>query len=266
MVDLQGAKTAINELAVIDRRLHNNLIKTRKAIDSWDFKVLEKVLEALGEDARLLLARHEDGMPNVARALQGAQEFVAGEEYPGELERSLRDAHIPLQGSYPNYELIPFKLILDPGQGAVILSVGRKSERISAFEPQQVAAWVAARYKKLVDKKFDSQRFCRELVDAYQTGNRIAYKQDEVLWGHAVSLSTIYELLTVRYSARQEYPKELYIFELGRLKEQLEIRYQNYRLVFGTAKKQKNALLVTDSQGRENSLSSLIIFHEEGHA
>jgi hypothetical protein len=129
-----------------------------------------------------------------------------------------------------------------------------------------VAAWVAARYKKLVDKKFDSQRFCRELVDAYQTGNRIAYKQDEVLWGHAVSLSTIYELLTVRYSARQEYPKELYIFELGRLKEQLEIRYQNYRLVFGTAKKQKNALLVTDSQGRENSLSSLIIFHEEGHA
>ncbi len=266
MVDLQGAKSAISELAVIDRRLQNNLTKARKAIDNWDFKELEKALETLGEDARALAARHESAMPEISRTLRAEQEFVSGDAYPGELEQALRGAGLPVQGSYPKYELIPFKLTVDPEQGAVILSVGRKSERTYAFAPQQVADWVSVRYKKLVERKFDSERFCRELVDAYRTGNRIAYKQDDVLWGRAVSLSTIYDLLTVRRSTRQEYPKELYIYELGRLKEQFEIGYQNYRLEFGFARNQAHALLVIDSQGRESRISSLIVHREEGQA
>jgi hypothetical protein len=262
MVNLQAAKAAIGELAAIDKRLLKNLNITKKAVENWDFKTLKKMLAALGEDARLLVARHEEMTPEVVNALKAEQEYVAGADYPGALETALREAGLPIQGSYPRYELIPFKLTVDPGQEAVILSVGRKSERTFALAPQQVAAWVAARYKKLVEKKFDSQQFCRELLDAYRIGNRMAYRQNEVLWGRAVSLTTIYELLTVRRSARQEYPKELYIYDLGRLKEQFQIRYQGYRFEFGFARNQGHALLVIDSQGRESRLSSLIVHLE----
>lgn len=263
MVNLQAAKTAAGELTTIDRRLLRNLNSTKQAIENWDFRTLKKMLAALDEDTRLLAAKHRELVPEVSNALEAGQEFVAGEDYPGVLEAALRESGLPVQGSYPRYELIPFTLTVDPGQEAVILSVGRKSERTSALAPQQVAAWVAARYKKLVEKRFDSQQFCREMLNAYRHVNREAYRQNEVLWGRAVSLTTIYEVLTIRRSARQEYPKELYIYDLGRLKEQFQISHQGYRFEFGFARNQGHALLVIDSQGRESRINSLIVYQEQ---
>lgn len=265
MVDLQAAKVATGELTTINKRLLKNLSITRKAVENWDFKTLKKMLAALGEDTRLLAAKHEELIPDVCNALATEQDIVAGANYPSILEAALREVGLPIQGSYPKYELIPFILTVDPEQEAVILSVGRKSERTSALAPQEVAAWVSDRYKTLVEKRLDSQRFCRELLDAYRIGNRIAYRQNDVLWGRAVSLTTIYDLLTVRRSSRQEYPKELYIYDLGRLKEQFEIRYQGYRFEFGFARNQGHALLVIDSQGRESRLSSLIVHLDHEH-
>lgn len=263
MVDIQDARTAINEIATITRRLTNNMNKSRKAVESWDFKTLERTLSALDEDVRLAAVKCEERMPEIDRVMREEQKFVASDAYPEALESALKNTGIPLKGQYPRYELIPFRLTIDAGQGVIVLSVGRKSERITYFAPQQVAAWVAARYRKLVERRFDSQQFCKELLEAYKIGNKIAFRKENILWGHAVSLATIYELLTVRRSARQEYPKELYIYDLGRLREQLEIRYQGYRFEFGFTRNQARALLVTDSQGRESRLGSLIIYKED---
>jgi hypothetical protein len=262
MVDTQDAKTAINEITTINKRLNNNLNRAKKSVDTWDFKTLEKSLAALGDDARLLVIKCEEKAPQINRVVQAEHDFVSGDTYAAALEKALIDAGLYPKGQYPNYELIPFKLTIDPGQEEVILSVGRKKEKISAFAPQQVATWVAAKYKNLAERRFDSQQFCKELLEAYQIGNKLAFKKEQILWGRGVSLSTIYELLTVRRSARQEYPKEQYIYDLGRLKEQLEIRHLSYKFEFGFARNQAQALLVTDSQGRESRIGSLIIYKE----
>ncbi len=261
-MDIQDAQAAIGALTAIDKRLLKSLILTRKAVENWDFKTLKRMLAALGDDTKLLAVRHEELRPEIVSALKAEQEFVAGEDYPGALETALREECLPLQGSYPRYELHPFKLTVDSEQEVVTLTVGRKSERTSALAPQHVAAWVVARYKKLVEKRFESQQFCSELLDAYCIGNQLAYQKNEVMWGRAVPLATIYKLLTVRRSAKQEYPKEQYTYELGRLKEQFQIRYKDYRFEFGFARNQSNAFLVIDSQGRESRLEGLIVHVE----
>jgi hypothetical protein len=263
MVDTQDAKTAINEIITINKRLNNNLNKAKKSVDTWDFKTLEKSLAAVGDDVRLIVNKSEEKVMQINMVMQAEHSFVSGDTYAATIEKALLDAGLYPKGQYPNYELIPFRLTIDLGQEEVMLSVGRKREKISAFAPQQVATWVAAKYKSLTERRFDSQQFCKELLEAYQIGNKLAFKKDQILWGHAVSLGMIYELLTMRRSARQEYPKEQYIYDLGRLKEQLEIRYQRYKFDFGFARNQAHALLVTDSQGRESRLSSLIIYKED---
>jgi hypothetical protein len=262
-VDNQSARILIGEMSTIIKRINNTLSKAKKAVEGWDFKAFDKARDVFIEDTKLLAADSEDKLSQIDLNIQELSAFVTSPAYPEALEDELKAAGVPFRGAFPRYELIPYKLTIDVGQGVVILSVGRKSERISAFAPQQVAAWVAVRYKKLVERKFDSQQFCKELLDAYKIGNKIAYKNNEILWNHSVSLTTIYELLTLRRSAKQEYPKELYTYELGRLKEQFEIRYQNYRYEFGFARNQSNALLVTDSQGKESRLSSLMVYRED---
>ena len=100
----------------------------------------------------------------------------------------------------------------------------------------------------------------KDLLQAYKFANKMAYREEDVIWGRAVGLDVIYELLTVKQSARQEYPKPLFVYNLGRLKEQFDLTHDGYRLELGFARNQSRALLVVDSQGRESRLSSLTVY------
>ena len=65
----------------------------------------------------------------------------------------------------------------------------------------------------------------------------------------------------LRRSARQEYPKPLYLFELGKLKELVTLQVGEYRFELGFARDQFKALVIVDSHGRDSYLSSLTIYH-----
>lgn len=262
-MDNQKVMTVIDELSTLNKRVNKSLSKARKAIETWDLNTLEKALASIREDAKLRVVDYNEKLSEVAFGMQQKRDYLNSNTYAEMLEKSLKATGIPLNGEFPRYELIPFKLMIDTEQGFIRLSIGRKNQKTTVFAPSAVATWVAAKYKALMERKFDSKRFCKELLEAYKIGNKIAYGNAEILWGRAVPLSLIYELLTVRRSARLEYPKEIFSYELGQLKEQVEIKYQNYKFDFGFARQQSNSLLITDSQGRESRLSSLIIYEED---
>lgn len=256
---IETAKAVINEITAVVRRLSNSLKKIGKAVEAWDFRTLDQEMAALEVDIKRLAGDWDTSKERVYGDVRAQQEFIKSDAYARVLEATLKDAGIPLKGEFPSYEFAPFKLTLSTGDGVARLAVGRKTERTTALSPQQVAAWAAVRYRGLVERKFDSQRFCRDLLEAYQIANKLAYGKNEVLWGRAVSLNTIYDLLTVTQSSKRDYPKVLYTYELARLKEQFEIRYKNYTFEFGFARNQAHALLLVDSKGRESRVSSLTI-------
>lgn len=176
------------------------------------------------------------------------------------MEQALREAGVPLQGKFPQYEFPPFKLFLAVEDREAKLSIGRKHEKTTVLHPKTLAAWVTKRYQQVTRKKFDVQGFMKELLSAYKFANKAAYREEEVLWGRAVGLDVIYELLTIKRAARQDYPKPLFVYELGRLKEQFDLTMDDYRFELGFARNQSRALVIVDSQGRESRLSSLTIY------
>ena len=255
-------KNVLDDFVSLAARLKNNLNKSRKSLNQWDLKSLDKLLASCRSDIERLSNEWETRIPSINQEIAQVQEMMKKETYISELEEALRKAGIPVRGSFPAYEFPPFKLSVDIGEGTARLSLGRKQEKTTALLPGEIAAWASKQYDRIVKRKSDHQRFCRDLLAAYEKANRLSFKGDSVLWGKAVSLNNIYELLTLRQASRGDYPREVFIYELARLKEQPEIRYREYRFELGFSRNVANTLLIVDHQGRESRVGSLIIYKE----
>ena len=253
-------KTALEKVDGLSRQLYKNWLAVKKAKAVWDFRALQKAESAYATELDELAELWTEGRSQLAREVQADSDFVGSDAWRIEVEEALRAQGIPLQGSFPQYEFPPFKLTLAVDEQEAKLGLGRKLERTTALCPQTLAAWVSSRYQAVAGKRFDAALFMKDLLQAYKFANKMAYREEDVLWGRAVGLDVIYELLTVKQSARQEYPKPLFVYNLGRLKEQFDLTYDEYRLELGFARNQSRALLVVDSQGRESRLSSLTVY------
>lgn len=245
------------------RRLSKNWNALKKAKAEWDFKTLDQTLDAFGRDVMEVAAEWRQEQTLIVGDIAGLREFVRSSDYPQRLEEALKGAEIPFQGTFPHYECPPFKLMIAADEGMIRLSLGRKQERTTALSPERVAVWVAGRYRRIVGRRFDHTRFCKELLAAYEWANQHASRKGSVLWGHPVSLRTIYKLLTIRQSSRQDYPESLFIYELGRVQERFNIVLEGYRFELGFERDQSQAFVIVNSHGRESRVSTLTV-HKEG--
>ena len=259
---MEGESIATAEPRVdsLSRQLYKNWLAVKKAKTVWDFRSLQKAQTAYADELQELAGLWPQYQVQLEQETLVDSEFVRGDAYGAALEEALKAAGIPLQGSFPTFEFPPFKLTIAVETQEAKLGMGRKLERSTALGPKTLAAWVSGRYQAVAGKRFDAESFMRDLLNAYKVANKIAYREADVLWGRAVGLDAIYELLTLKQSARQEYPKPLFVYNLARLKEQFDLTQDEYRLELGTARNQTKALLIVDSQGRESRISSLTIY------
>jgi hypothetical protein len=257
-------KTTIAELDTTFKRLGKVWSAVKKSRKEWDFKTTAQTLEVLTEELAKLSDRWSDQQSALQIALEADQEFVESEAYPTEVENALKSVGVPLRGEYPTYEFPPFKLTFNREQGVVKLSMGRRSQQTKAFAPDQLSAWVSGQYNRVISSKFDSTRFCRELLSAYEMLNLATLKEKEILWGHSISLKDIYRVLTLKQSARQDYPEPLFTYDLARLKEQSEIRYDRYQFELEPSREPSKSLLLINSQGQESRVGTLAIHLLEG--
>ena len=242
------------------KRLTSRQASIKKARIELDDKTVALGLEGGLENIRQLeLAWHEQ-QTVIENAIQVEREFILSDAYPPQVERALKDAEVPIKGQFPNYEFPPFKLTCSREQGYVKLSIGRRTRQTKVLAPVALATWVAQEYQRVVNSKFNAERFCQELLGAYEMLNRLNLKQDSVVWGHPVSLKEIYRLLTLKYSARQDYSEALFTYDLARVKDQFEIFYNGYQFELAPSRDQSSGLLLVSSKGQESRVSSLIIY------
>ena len=263
---MEPIETEVREKPVIDKvdsltkQLMKNWIIAKRANLVWDFRSLEKARSAYAEAVAELMLVWPSCQDKLSQDTAAEYDYVNSASYREDMEQALQAAGIPLQGTFPAYEFPPFKLSIATQELEAKLSLGRKQEKTTAMHPKSLAAWVAKQYQAVVGKKFDAAAFMRELLAAYKFANKVSYREEEVLWGRAVSLDTLYELLTLKRSSRQDYPKPLFAYELGRLKEQFDLTLDGFQFELGFARIQTKALVIVDSQGRESRVSSLTIY------
>ncbi len=256
-------KATVADVDSVLRRLMKTWTATKKARREWDFKTASQTLETFGNLLVETTEKWAADQQTLKDVLQTEQNFVLSAEYVPAVETALKEAGIPLNGEFPTYEFPPFKLSFATEAGYIRLSIGRRSQQTKAFAPDQVAAWVAAQYQRVINSKFDSDRFCRELLGAYELLNRIQTQQSEVMWGTPIPLRDIYKLLTLKQSAKQDYPEALFIFDLARLKEQIDIRHDGRAFELSPSRKSGSSFLLVNSQGQESRVSDLIIHDRE---
>ncbi len=131
-----------------------------------------------------------------------------------------------------------------------------------------MAAWVAAQYQRVINSKFDGDRCCRELLGAYKLLNRVQTDQSEVMWGTPIPVidipvRDIYNGLTLKQSAKQDYPEALFIVDLAQLKEQIDIRYDGRAFELSPSRKSGSSFLFVNRQRQESRVSDLIIHNQE---
>ncbi|SDD78708.1 hypothetical protein [Sporomusa acidovorans] len=252
-------KSTVEKVDGLAKQLSKNWAAVKNAGSAWDFRSFDKALAVYSGRVEELTQSWSIYRQDLVQEMEQNGRYVESEEYRQELEQALLAAGIPLQGSFPQYEFVPFKLTVAVEEKEIRLAIGRKQEKTVAMQPKQVTKWVGVRYQKLIGKRFDGTGFMRELLGAYKVANRLAYREGNVLWGRAVALEELYELLTLKRGSRQEYPKPLFLFELGRLKEQFEMKLDEYQFEFGFPRKQEKAVTIVDSRGRESRVSSLTV-------
>ena len=221
---------------------------------------MAQALDGVDEDIRQLALSWGEHQIVIKNVIQVEQDFFLSDAYPQEVEKAMKDAEIPIKGEFPTYEFPPFKLTFSRDNGYARLSMGRRSQQTKAFAPAALVAWVSKEYQRVINSKFNTDRFCQELLIAYEMTNRLNLKNDSAVWGHPVPLKEIYKLLTLKQSAKQDYPEALFTYDLARLKEQFDIRYDGRRFELVPSRDQTSGLLLVNSKGQESRVSSLIIY------
>lgn len=260
---LQSEKNLLNEWDQAMRRLNKEWANLKTARKTWDLQSYQKSLVSLTAQTQELSPLWQLKQDVWQADLNQLQEQIISATYAADIESALHQVGIVFQGEFPKYEFPPFSLQFQMSDGIAKLWLGKLQEKTTALHPRELAEWVSKRYKKVTEKKFDTERFLKELLAAYKKANQLTYREADVLWGKAASLELLYDLLTLKQSAKKDYPKSLFIYELARLKEQFDMNYESYQFELGFARNQERAFVLVDSHGKESRHSSLTIYQVE---
>ena len=236
--------------------------KIKKLHSEWDINNIKSTLESYNLELNQLNTNNTSGNSFLSEKIDTISKHIGSTEYITDLESLLKKYGIPFIGEFPEYDIPPYRLSISKENMEARLFFGRKSEKITSMNPENISNWINIKYKKITGKKFDINVFMKELFDAYQYINKITFRNKDTIWGKAIKLTEIYGLLTLKRSTKQEYPAQVYQFELGLLKENLNLSFNDYRFEFGFARDINKAIAIIDSSGKVNYVSSLTIYKE----
>jgi len=245
------------------KRMVQVLGEVQKKESEWNCKEGEKKLKEADEIFRYLSASWEKQREEQALRLQSLRNMVLDPEYGKRLEEELKKNQLAVAGGFPEYMVPPLKLFVDTENMEIRVMYGRKKKVLYILEPERAAREIAKYWQKITRGRLNREEFVQALMAAYQYANREVYREKEVLWGRAVPLEIIYNILTLHRGFRREYTREQFMFDIARIRESLGAGLAGYRLEFGYARHQERAMVVIDSQGREHRLKS-INFYKEG--
>lgn len=258
-------RASLESLRRENKKFLKVLGELEKSLEAWNVKGAEKKFkegEEIWEKIRFFWDKsREEGQQELAKA----RDAILKPDYQQRLESELKKKGFSWSGKFPEYSIPPLKVVIDAANGETRIFYGRKRQVVYSLEPVFLVGEIFKYWNRITGTRFNEDQFLQSLLNAYKYVNREVYREEEVLWGRAVPLESIYNILTLHRNFRQEYTKEQFMFDIGRIRKKFGAGVDGYRLEFGYARNQEQAMVVIDSQGREHRLSSLN-FYKEGEA
>ena len=250
----EDQKNIVTDLATnlkpLVQKLAANIAKLQKSSEDLNLKVYVESYSHFERDLRTLVEIWDIHEKSGNDLVSQANTWFTGTEYPQVLETYLHNFKLPFTGSFPDYEIPPFKLSIQVERRVVKLSMGKKSQSTSVFAPEPLASWVSDQYHVLINSPFNSDQLCKELLAAYQYLSKN---------NSSVSLKDVYQILTLRSNTRQEYPESIFMFDIGRLLESFKIEYKGYSFIFAPHLEHNKNYTLIDRNGTERQVGLMRI-------
>lgn len=243
----------------LNSRVGITLKKLKTAENTLNIKDFKAGVETLGEDFTQMENTWSELFGNLEDYSGKLSEQLNSPDYPTKLEAALKEQQVPFSGTFPNYDIPPFKLSINTENFTARLSMGRRSQQTSSLSPTSLSLWIAKIYKNLVNSQFNHDRFCKELIEAY-----LYLNPSDSEWRLPVLVKDVYKLLTIKNEAKQEYPESRFIFDLSRLLNQYEIKYGEYIFDFSPHKLPAKNYTLVNEVGKERAVGNMIIRKVEG--
>ncbi len=237
----KALKDALSSLQKLSRAIG-------KETESGDLKSMLKDLSTMEETAA-----------NVSAVISEVKETVSGfdtetyfrdGDFAEQMIACCEKEGIDVKGSFPVYEMFPYRVKLDLGTQDVYLD----RKRIQCVRPQSFVDLVKQGQEKLNRASFNPQKFAGELAKAYD----LAILTTGSNPGTDMYLKRLYEFLAPMSRTQRDYDLQSYAFDLARLYNSREDTTKTGRhFQIGTSRKSTKAIRFLDWNGKEDYLSTI---------
>ncbi|MGB9887023.1 MAG: hypothetical protein ACPLPT_02110 [Moorellales bacterium] len=216
------------------------------------------------EQARRIIGRWEAVLAKQQEVLAVLKERLPAFDLAGYLREGFHSGFVAacqaeglkVAGSFPAYEVFPFRVRVYPERGVV--EVNGRTVRV--LRPGALAAYLKKQRDRLYREDFHAERFVEALARAYDAllALRRAVQGIDLPSGTDVPLQEVYEQLTPLPTQKRQYPRELFAFDLYRLRRAgVDRTADGRRVELGEPGKRVRPIVIYDEQGREHRYGSL---------
>jgi hypothetical protein len=180
-----------------------------------------------------------------------AQEYIESGEWTTQMLEYGREGKIDIQGTFPIYEMFPFRVRVDSENQDIYID----RKKFSYLRPSIFINQVSKMQEKLNKASFNAVKFATELAACYDRFLLIKDKKADA----DVYLLDLYTLLVPMGRFRTDYNKQAFAFDIARLRRAGEITIKDGRTVqLGSSRNEKKAIRVLNDAGLEEFFSTIM--------
>jgi hypothetical protein len=226
-------------------------------LKNWNLRDIDKKIDNTTSLIQDLWSNSENFIKTLKNSIAEINLSINSDDYIKMIETEFNDNNLIVSGEFPKYQLGPFRINFNIKENLIEMIYAKKKKRFFTLDPKTAVSEIHKEYKKLMDKPFNKNEFCRELLNSYEILNINQYKNPDIKWGSPVSLLKIYDMLTLKLSVKKEYSINNFSFDISKLKEtDMIFDDKIFELTQGTP---KNALVIANEKGESFYFTSLTI-------
>ncbi len=254
--DFDGAMEALAQSLTQVRTAAARVVRAQGARETAGLRVR---VPALHEVLSTALLAADDAARALERTPPGGSIFPG---YASALEDEFRRAGLDFEGQFPEYEMFPLTVRINPESETV--RIGRKT--VQALDPRTLARMIQAEVRRLHRSSFNADRFLRALALCYDALSHGTL-------GATVPLIEVYKLLSVR-TGSVGYTRQEFAFDIYRVRRQSDMLLDDKdsgendgkrKLEFIHGKK-GSKIAVPRSQGGVEEFTAIVINQVLGYA
>jgi hypothetical protein len=167
--------------------------------------------------------------------------------------RLCAEHQVDVIGSFPNYEIFPFKIRFDVESQDIYID----RKKVACARPESFVQSVKDARERLIKVSFNAGQFASELAGSYD----LALLKTSNAPDADVYLQTLYKFLVPMSRFRKDYDQQSFAFDLARLysSEPVELK-DGRKYQFGSSRHNNKAIRILDEAGHVQYLATIRFF------